>query len=69
MPLQGKLLLISVYLPDINDTYNLYYELHTVISVCVCESLSHVRLFMTPSTVVYQAPLFLRFPRQEYWYG
>ena len=45
MPLQGKLLLISVYLPDINDIYNLYYELHTVISVHVCELLSHVRLY------------------------
>ena len=37
MTLQGKLsLIISVYLPDINDIYNLYYELHAVISVCVC---------------------------------
>ena len=37
MTLQDKLLLIiSVYLPDINDIYNLYYELHAVISVCVC---------------------------------
>ena len=28
---------------------------------------SHVRLFATPWTVAYQAPLSLRFPRQKYW--
>ena len=28
---------------------------------------SHVRLFVTPWTVAYQAPLSLRFSRQEYW--
>ena len=31
--------------------------------------LSHVRLFATPRTVAYQAPLFMRFSRQEYWGG
>ena len=25
--------------------------------------------FVTPSTVVCQAPLFMEFPRQEYWSG
>ena len=30
---------------------------------------SHVRLFVTPWTVAYQAPLSLRFSRQEYWSG
>ena len=29
--------------------------------------LSHVYLFATPQTVVRQAPLSMRFPRQEYW--
>ena len=28
---------------------------------------SHVRLFVTTSTVPYQAPLSMGFPRQEYW--
>ena len=28
---------------------------------------SHVRLFVTPWTVAYQAPLSLGFSRQEYW--
>ena len=33
------------------------------------KSLSRVRLFMTSWTVVYQAPLSMRFSRQEYWSG
>ena len=33
------------------------------------KSLSHVRLFETPWTVAYQAPLFMGFSRQEYWSG
>ena len=32
-------------------------------------SLSHVRLFATPWTVTYQAPLIMGFSRQEYWSG
>ena len=36
---------------------------------CVCESLSGVRLFATPWTVAYQAPLTMGFSRQEYWSG
>ena len=31
------------------------------------KSLSRVRLFATPWTVAYQAPLSIRFSRQEYW--
>ena len=33
------------------------------------KSLSRVRLFATPWTVAYQAPLSMGFPRQEYWNG
>ena len=33
------------------------------------KSLSHVRLFATPWTIAYQAPLSMRFSRQEYWSG
>ena len=33
------------------------------------KSLSHVQLFVTPWTVAYQAPLSMRFSRQEYWSG
>ena len=33
------------------------------------KSLSHVRLFVTPWTVAYQAPPFMGFSRQECWSG
>ena len=33
------------------------------------ELLSHVQLFVTPWTVVRQAPLSMRFSRHEYWSG
>ena len=36
---------------------------------CCCAVLSHVWLFETLWTVVYQAPLSMRFSRQEYWSG
>ena len=35
---------------------------------CMAQSLSCVRLFVTPWTVAHQAPLSV-FPRQEYWSG
>ena len=37
--------------------------------VVVVQLLSRVQLFVTPWTVPCQAPLFMRFPRQEYWSG
>ena len=37
---------------------------------CVhAQSLSRGRLFVTPWTIAYQAPLPTEFPRQEYWSG
>ena len=33
------------------------------------KSLSHVRLFASPWTAAYQAPLSMGFSRQEYWSG
>ena len=36
--------------------------------MCV-QSLSCVRLFATPWIVAHQAPLFMRFFRQQYWTG
>ena len=33
------------------------------------KSLSRARLFAAPWTVAFQAPLFMGFPRQEYWHG
>ena len=39
-------------------------------NVCVCaQSLSRIRLFVTPRTVAYQASLSMEFSRQEYWNG
>ena len=44
-----------------------------IIDACVCVlcsvTLSHVRLFTTPWTAAYQAPLSMEFSRQEYWSG
>ena len=37
--------------------------------ICYAKSLSHVQLFVTPWTVVRQAPLAMGFSRQEYWSG
>ena len=36
---------------------------------CVLSRFSRVRLFVTVWTVALQAPLSMRFPRQEYWSG
>ena len=36
-------------------------------SMAECQSLSCVRLYATPWTVACQAPLSMRFSRQEYW--
>ena len=37
-----------------------------LVYVCMC-TLSGIRLFAAPLTVACQAPLFMEFPRQEYW--
>ena len=37
--------------------------------VCQCCVLSCLCLFVTPCTAAFQAPLSLRFSRQEYWSG
>ena len=40
------------------------------VKVLACaQLLSHVQLFMTPWTVAHQAPLSMRFSRQEHWSG
>ena len=43
---------------------------HIYIYVCVCVyiyMLSRVQFFVTPWTVAHQVPLFMGFPRQDYW--
>ena len=39
------------------------------LKVYKCSSLSHAQLFATPRTAAHQAPLSMRFSRQEYWSG
>ena len=46
-----------------------YFILWTKIHCCCCCRFSRVRLYVTPGTVARQAPLSLRFSRQEYWSG
>ena len=36
---------------------------------CMLSHLSHVRLFVTPWAITYEAPLSIGFSRQEYWSG
>ena len=48
--------------------YSLQLHIYNTVKVKV-KSLSHVRLFVTPWTVAYQAPLSMGFSRQEYWSG
>ena len=42
---------------------------YEVSEVSELKLLSHVQLFATPRTVAYQAPVSMRFSRQEYWSG
>ena len=47
--------------------HSLSYSIRTL--GCMLSHFSHIRLFETPSTVACQAPLSMRFSRQEYWSG
>ena len=57
--------------PDNNDSVISHLEpdiLECEVKVKVkVKSISRVRLFATPWTVAYQAPLSMGFSRQEYW--
>ena len=44
-------------------------QVHFWVYVCVLSHFSYVRLFATPWTIAYQAPLSMGFSRQEYWSG
>ena len=52
-----------------NDNYDPGKASQSFGPVCVCESLSHARLFAIPWTVARQPPLSTGFFRQEYWSG
>ena len=47
----------------------LWMEVHGIVQIRSDQSLSRVRLFVTPWTVVHKAPLSMEFSRQEYWSG
>ena len=53
----------------ISPVYLLIVVLLFIVLKVKVKSLSHVRLFATPWTVVYQASLSMGFSRQEYWSG
>ena len=46
-----------------------YHFLNTASYIFPVKWLSHVRLFATPWTLAYHAPLSIGFSRQEYWSG
>ena len=46
--------------------YNKNFQLGLM---CVCQLLNNVQLFVSPWTVAHQAPLSMKFSRQEYWSG
>ena len=69
---------VYIYVCELYVTYShtticvhMYVCIHMYIyHICMCaQSLSHVRLFATPWTVACQAPLSMKFSRQEYWRG
>ena len=68
--LQYYSLLNSYYEQVLFQVLYLFYLILTIILFNVnVKSLSHVRLFATPWTVAYQAPLSMGFSRQQYWSG
>ena len=54
---------------------NMYIYIHTYMHAyiqtyaCLLSCSSHIQLFVTLGTIAYQAPLSIRFSRQEYWSG
>ena len=46
-----------------------YHNIVNLQCMCACCHFSHVQLFVTLWTIAHQAPLSMRFSRQEYWSG
>ena len=57
------------YADDITLMAESEEELKSLLMKVKVKSLSHVRLFVIPWTIVYQAPPSTGFSRQEYWSG
>ena len=54
--------------PSLIFFYSIFYFYNALNMLCIsCSVMS--QLFVTPWTVAHQAPLSMRFPRQEYWSG
>ena len=49
--------------------YHVEFEINNVFIHLIVFVLSHIWLYVTPSTVGHQAPLSIGFSRQEYWRG
>ena len=61
--------MLIIYISALQTEY-CFEDSCVCVCVCVCvKSLSRVRVFETPWTVVRQAPLSMGFSRQEYWSG
>ena len=56
------------YCRNANQNYNEVSSHTTQNESESVKSLSCVRLFVTPWIIAHQAPLFMEFSRQEYWY-
>ena len=52
-----------------NTTLDYFSFINNKLMKMKVKSLSHVRLFVTPWTVAYHAPLSVGFSRQDYWSG
>ena len=62
--------ILSALLPDLFSEENVEDSDHLLhCLVFVVQSLSYIRLFVTPRTVACQVPLSMGFSRQEYWSG
>ena len=63
-------LVLSPFIPISPVLINCQCIMCVCVRVCVCAcTLSRVQFFVTPSTVACQAPLSIKFSRQEYWNG
>ena len=46
-----------------------FSQMNWTVNACMLSRFSRVRLFVTPRTAAHQAPLSMRFSRQEHWGG
>ena len=64
-------LLVGMYIgaATMENSMEIPQKIKNKTSVCVCESLSHVRLCDLMDYIACQAPVSMEFSRQEYWNG